>query len=385
LLPQPSQEHVRALLARGRVLSDTGDDWQASRIELERARDEAEALGREDLEFRARLELAYVNTLTATHIDAGAQEALAREALSVLERHQDEEGLARAWFVISASCWVRARWDDMREPLDRSIEHARRAGNRSMELEATTHVLAADMFGGATVEEGLRVARQVLADTSDSREIQAWAIRMIGTFLSLEGRFEEGRALLEQARSIFRELGNREAEAGLAFSTGPLELRAGNPVVAERDFRNALELAQEMGDRGRMTNLASGVAAALLAQGRAADAAEYAEIAGETALAEDASGQAWWRMVTAQVIARRGDFGAAIRLTEESISILQGTQELLTLPDLVLGQADVLRLAGRSDQAATALERAIELFERKGALAEVRRARELLASVAPER
>jgi class 3 adenylate cyclase/tetratricopeptide (TPR) repeat protein len=384
LLPEPSPEHVHALLTRGRVLSDTGEDWQASRIALERARDEAEALSREDLVFRARLELAYVHTLTGAQIDTDAQEALAREALLVLEQHDDEEGLARAWFVIATTFWVRARWDEMREPLRRSIENARRAGNRSMELEATEHELAAVMFGSATVQEGLLVARRVLADASDSRDVQGWAIRMIGTFLALEGRFDEGRELLEQARSIFRELGNGEAQVALAFSTGPLELRTGDPVAAEREFRYALELAGQMGDQGRMTNLASGLAEALLDQGRVDDAAEYADLARDTAPADDASGQGWWRMVTAKVLARHGDVDEAIRLAEESISILEGTDELMTLPDLVLGQADVLRLAGRTDEATGALERAIELFERKGALAEVRRTRELLTRIAGE-
>jgi class 3 adenylate cyclase/tetratricopeptide (TPR) repeat protein len=384
LLPEPSPEHVHALLTRGRVLSDTGEDWPESRIALEHARDEAEALGREDLVFRARLELAYVDTLTGAQIDTDAQEALARKALSALEQYGDEEGVARAWFVIATSYWVRARWDEMREPLRRSIEYARRAGNRSMELEATQHELAAVMFGGATVQEGLLVARRVLADASDSRDVQGWAIRMIGTFLALEGFFDEGRELLEQARSIFRELGNGEAQVALAFSTGPLERRAGDPVAAEREFRYALELAGQMGDQGRMTNLASGLAEALLDQGRVDDAAEYADLARDTAPAEDASGQGWWRMVTAQVLARRGDVDEAMRLAEESISILEGTDELLTLPDLMLGQAEVLRLAGRPNDAAEALERAIELFEQKGALAEAHRARELLATMEAE-
>jgi len=384
LLPEPGPEHVHALLARGRCLADTGEDWQGSRAALEAARLEAEALGREDLLFRARLELALVDTMTGSNIETDAQEALAREALAVLERHEDEEGLARAWFIIATASWVRARWDEMREPLRRSIEHARKAGNRSMELEATVHTLAAVVFGGATVDEGLQVARGVLADASDSRELQGWAIRMIGTLLSLQGRFDEGRELLEQARGIFRELGNAEAQVALAFSTGPLELRAGDPVAGEREFRYALDLAQQMGDRGRMTNLASGLAEALLAQGRVDDAAEFADLARDTAPPEDASGQGWWRMVTAEVLARRGDVDEAVRLAEESTAILEGTDELLTLPDLFLRKAEVLRLAGRTDEANAVLERAIEISEQKGALVEARRARELLATIAGE-
>jgi nanoRNase/pAp phosphatase (c-di-AMP/oligoRNAs hydrolase) len=46
-----------------------------------------------------------------------------------------------------------------------------------------------------------------------------------------------------------------------------------------------------------------------------------------------------------------------------------------------LDLAEVLRLAGRNDEAATALESAIELFNRKGNIVSARRAGELLAAL----
>ena len=239
----------------------------------------------------------------------------------------------------------------------RSIAYAERAGNRSMELEALVHDLAAVAFGSTPVDEGIRVARQVLEDVSDSRELQGWAIRFIGTFLALEGRVAEGRELLEQARAIFTELGNGEALVALAFSMGPLELRAGNAVAAEGEFRTALESAQRMGDRGRLTNLASGLADALLDQGRIDDAAEYVDLARDTAVKDDASGQGAWRMAAARLLLGRGETGEAIRLARESISFMESNQELLTLPDLVLRQAEVFQGAGLDEDAETCVSR----------------------------
>ena len=319
--------------------------------------------------------------MTGTVVDADAQEAQARASISALEAHHDDEGVARAWFVLATTYWVRARWDDMREPLSRSIAYAERAGNRSMELEALVHDLAAVAFGSTPVDEGIRVARQVLEDVSDSRELQGWAIRFIGTFLALEGRVAEGRELLEQARAIFTELGNGEALVALAFSMGPLELRAGNAVAAEREFRTALESAQRMGDRGRLTNLASGLADALLDQGRIDDAAEYVDLARDTAVKDDASGQGAWRMAAARLLLGRGETGEAIRLARESISFMESNQELLTLPDLVLRQAEVFQGAGLDEDARHAFRDAIDLFERKGSLAEAQRARDRLATM----
>jgi class 3 adenylate cyclase/tetratricopeptide (TPR) repeat protein len=381
LLPHPSPEHLHALLAHGRCLADTGVDWQTSRTVLEQAREEAAALGREDLRLRVQLELAYLDTITGTEIDADANEARARAAIAALERHDDDEGLARAWFVLSSTYWVRARWDDMREPLARSIDFARRAGNRSMELEALVHGLAAVAFGSTPVREGLVVAREVYDGVTDSRELQGWSLRFVGTFLALDGDVVEGRDLLEQARAIFTELGNGEALVALAFSTGPLELRSGDAVAAEREFRTALELAQRMGDQGRLTNLASSLADALVDQGRVDDAFVYVELARKSTPRDDASGQAWWRMAAARVLVRRGETDDALRFARESIAIMEPVQELLTLPDLLIRQAEIFRDAGLDVEARDALSRAVDLFTRKGATAEVRRAHDLLATL----
>ena len=158
LLSEPSPAHVMATLARGRCLGETGVDWGTSRIVLERALDEAETLNGEDLVLRARLEVSFVRTMMGTDVDAAEHEELARTAIEVLDQHGDDEGVGRAWFILASTYWVRARWDDMRWPLSRAIEYARRAGNRSMELEALTHNLAALAFGTTPLAEGLAAA-----------------------------------------------------------------------------------------------------------------------------------------------------------------------------------------------------------------------------------
>ena len=382
LLPELSPEHVLATLARGRCLGDTGVDWRASRAVLEHALDEADRLGQEDLVLRARLELSYVGTMMGSDVDAAANEELARTAIAALERHGDDEGVGRAWFVLASTYWVRARWDDMREPLARSVEYARRAGNRSMELEALVHDLATLAFGSTPVDEALAAARDVYDGVPDSRELQGWALRFIGTFHALDGRVAEGRDLLEQARAIFTELGDGEALMALAFSTGPLELRARDFVAAEREYRGALELAQRMGDVGRMSNLASGLADALLDQGRIDEAAEVVDLARSSALEDDASAQGTWRMAAARLLMNRGETDEAVRVARESMAIMESLQELVTLPDLLIRQAEVFRGAGHDEEARSALSRAVDVSRLKGASAEVQRASDLLAALA---
>ena len=243
-------------------------------------------------------------------------------------------------------------------------------------------VLVGGLFGSTPVRVGLPEARAILKEAGDSRELQGWALRMVGTFLAIEGHVEEGRELLEQARTIFDELGNRLARSVLAFSTGPLELRAGNPVAAEREFREALDGMQELGELGRQVNLAAFLADALLRQDRIDEAEHYARVAREAAQEGDASGHAFWRIASALVLVRRGAQEEAVGLAREAIALMADTTEALTLPWLLQREAEVLQLAGHDAEAAAALRKAIAVASQKGALAEVALAEQQLRTIA---
>ncbi len=384
LLLKPDPKHVLALLDLGRCLGEAGDDLQRSQLVLDEALAEADALGREDLQIRARLELSFVATLRGESRPE-EQEQLAREAIAVLERSGDDEGLARAWFVLATSFWIRSEWDTMRELLGHAIEHARRMGNRSIEIEAMVFVLAATMFGSTPVKDGIRVSQEILDDASDSRELQGWAVRMAGTFLALEGRFDEARERLARARAIFTELGNNAALVGITFSAGPLEVWSGDAVAAERELRRGLELAQRIGDRGRVPNLAALLASVLLDQGHTDDAEEYVNLARDGAHKSDSSAQALWRIAAARLLVRRGATEDAVTLTGEAVAALRETQELFTLSHLLIDAAEVLQLAGRPDDATETLQDAVRVSQQKGATALVRRANARLEQLAVSR
>ena len=140
---------------------------------------------------------------------------------------------------------------------------------------------------------------------------------------------------------------------------------------------------QRMGEQGRMSNLASGLADALLDQGRIDEAAEVLDLARSSALKDDASAQGTWRMAAARLSMQRGETGEAVRLARESIAIMESVQELLTLPDLLIRQAEVFRSANLDREARTALERAVDVSRLKGASAELQRAESILAALEP--
>jgi class 3 adenylate cyclase/tetratricopeptide (TPR) repeat protein len=382
LLPENTPERVLVLVDLGRILVEAGDDYHGARVALERAAGGAKALHREDLLFRAQLELSVLNQYTDPRFQPEGHEALARRAIEVLERQGDEEGLARAWYALALSDWARGRWDAMREPLPGAIEHARRAGSKSSELEVVIFLLVAMVFGSTPASEGIAAAHQVLEEYPDSLELQGWASRVLGTLVGLQGDEEAGRQFLEQARAIFTELGHKEALAALSFSTGGLELKAGNPVAAEREFRAGFELFQSMGERARASTIAAYLAQALIDQGRIDEAEDYVDVSRDMLAERDPGGEGQMKIAAARVFARRGKLDGAIRLAAEAIAIGGEIEELLNLADLLLWQAEVLEMAGRTADAQAALREAADAAARKGALVDERRARERLAALA---
>jgi class 3 adenylate cyclase/tetratricopeptide (TPR) repeat protein len=382
LLPENAPEQVLTLVDLGRILVESGDDFQGARVALERAQAGAEALGREDLLIRAQIELSLLEMLTASDFEPDEHATLARRAVQVLEREGDEEGLARAWYALALGGWNAGMWDSMREPLARAIEHARRASSKSIEREVLGFDLGAIHFGSTPVADGIAATREILEQHPDSREIQGWTSRVLGTLIALQGDEDTGRELLEEARVIFTELGHKEALGVLPFSTAPLELRAGNPIAAERELRTGIEILEGMGDRARSGHLTAMLAAPLVDQGRLDEAAEYVEVARETVPDIDLSGLAQVKISAARVLVRRGEPKEAVRLAAEGIALMDETEELLLMPDLLMWQAEVLELAGRLEDAQAALSEAAEVAARKGATVDERRARERLAALA---
>jgi hypothetical protein len=99
---------------------------------------------------------------------------------------------------------------------------------------------------------------------------------------------------------------------------------------------------------------------------------------------KDPTGQAVIRMTAARVHAHRGQVEEAIRLAAEAVEHMDETEELLNVPDILVWQSEVLKLAGQTEEAADALRKAVDAAARKGAVVDERRARERLAELEVE-
>jgi tetratricopeptide (TPR) repeat protein len=246
-------------------------------------------------------------------------------------------------------------------------------------------VLHAIRYGPTPVTDGHRRAAEILEHAKDPL-LEAYALRCLGDFGAMEGRFEEARKLIAEAKAIYEGLGLEMQIAHTAEQESAyLEMLADDPVAAERELRLAYEALQ----RGGMVNSAASAAGylghALCGQGRYEEAAGFAAISEDTAVTNDANTQILWRRVRARVLARQGALESAEALGREAVRLSGKTDALDDRGDTLMDLADVLRVVGRGDEAATTFAEARRLYERKGNVVSRAKAAALLAEFTTSR
>jgi tetratricopeptide (TPR) repeat protein len=117
------------------------------------------------------------------------------------------------------------------------------------------------------------------------------------------------------------------------------------------------------------------LADALHAQGRGSEAAPLIELAAGWTLVDDTEAQMGLLRVRANLLALEGELEEAERLACEGLELASQTDYLNDHAKALADLADVLELAGRREEAAAALEQALELYERKGNLVMAERTR----------
>ncbi|HEX9416909.1 MAG TPA: adenylate/guanylate cyclase domain-containing protein [Gaiellaceae bacterium] len=379
LLPERDARRTPLLVDLGRALMDFGQLERAERSLVE-AIDIAHDRDQRTLELRALLEHRLLRTLVDQSVFDDFK-STAEEAIDELEQLGDEAALAKGWAMIAHVHLMEMSGGAMAEALERSIEHARRAGDRKQEIESLIWLLRNCWFGPRPVDEGIRLCNALLEDPETEPGLESVALQVLGCLLGMRGDFEEGRQLLRRARSVQIDLGMMIAvAAGNSMMGSELELLAGDPVASEAQAREGYEILESMGEKGYLSTIAGHLAEALYEQGRYDEAEEAALSANALGSPEDVETHRRWKAVEAKILARRGDFEEAAQLGREAVSLADQTDSY-SRADSRLNLAEVLMIAGRSDEASPLLDEAIALYEQKGMVAAARRARRLVAEL----
>jgi tetratricopeptide (TPR) repeat protein len=382
LLPAKGRERAELLAQLAFALFETGE-FERLQAVVDETTETATACGAPDLEAYALIVGLWIRLSWNPEGWVEAAQTQATRAISTFTAVGDERGLAKGWALLGLVHIERAQFASAEDAWEQAAAHAHRAGDRRDELESLSWVPLAVWAGPTPADAALRRCEAVLERAGGDRKVIASALTARALLEAGLERFEEARELIGRAKALLQEVALTPWLAGpLAQFAGWVELLAGNPVAAGQELRWGYDTLRDIGELSWLSTLTAILAEALYAQGRDDEAEQLARESEESAGAEDTYSHAMSRSVRAKVLARRGATAESDRLSGEAVALADTTDFLHLRWHVRLSRHEVLRLAGRDGESRPLLEEAIRIAERKGSLAGVRRAEELLGRLA---
>jgi len=356
--------------------------FASAREALEEAAVLARAADDAHVEWLARVELAF---LRIRQEPEGAAEAALREgqaAIAAREADLDHEVLARAWDLIAEAHLLRSQAVEQTRALERSLEHARQTGDLTLEVRLVTRSAPPIIFGAVPVDEGMRYVDGVLESLGDLPAVQAFALHVLGHLRARMGQFDGAREAMDEWRRRFRELGQEMQYAMSAGCVWDVCSWAEDWAGGEKVLRESYELLEQMGEKSFLSTLACFLGEAVYRQGRIDEAERYSVVSQELGASDDRLNETAWRTLRAKVYAARGNLDVAEALAREAVAIAAETDYFELAAGTWLDLAEILEAAGDTGGRAAAGE-ALALYERKGNLVGVRRAKAIIEATPP--
>jgi class 3 adenylate cyclase/tetratricopeptide (TPR) repeat protein len=369
-------ESVDWLIRRARAEALKGDTDGATLVYRE-ASARGHSSGDEGARWRGDLALMRQQLFIDPAWSPQAARELAERAIPVLEALNDDYGLAWAWRLMGDAANHTGRFEEWHRAYDRAAEHARRAGEQSIEAAALNEMSDALVLGPTPVAEAMIRCEQLLQDGRGGLETKLWVSRDVALLAAESGRFDHARELLAKSNIGFGELGLGRLVLLGGEAAGRVELLAGDYVRAATLFTELLEGLQKVGETIDTDYYCALLAEALYEQGRIEEAEEYADL-GESLLGVSPHYVASLRSIRARLVAHRGRYEEAVRLAREGVESSQKTDAIAVQADSSMALGDVLVGAGRTDESVTATKHALGLYELKGSLVRAERARQRL-------
>jgi tetratricopeptide (TPR) repeat protein len=323
-----------------------------------------------------------------TESDVTSEELLdaAGRAIVVFEEFGDELGLARAWRLVAQAHYLAQRAAASAAAAEEALARIRRVGDPFEEREIVEWLLVVQQLGPMPIAAAIDRTRILLADAGSDRLLRVIVLSTLAVFEASLGHAEDAAKLVAEARRALDEHGDLIpvcfwCRAWVRILSDDLE-------EAEADLRAGYEALRTLGRTGHFSSQCVLLAHVSYRLGRHDNAERYAEEAQAASRANDVHTWTSVRAIRASVLAWRGDVEHAERLARDAVDYAAEGDFLPVHADALMGLARVLRLAGRSAEAAAPLEEAVGLLERKGDIVSAARTRALLAelgtSSAPE-
>ena len=377
LLRIDDDARLELLLELGAVAGSLGEYARAAAM-LTEVMEAAAVKGDPRLQHHALLELSLQRAFTDPASTAEDLREANERAIAVFEASGDTLGLARAWRHLGYLHQFRCHWNAEREAMERALAFAEEARDERETRQIRSGLVNALVYGPMPVPEALERLERMLSDARGRRYSVAYVLEGIALMRAMRGDFDEARRALSEARSVFTDLGLPFRAGTTALFSAPVELLADDPAEAEAVLRAGSDVLRAHGETGVFATLAGYRAEALYRLGRYDDAERATRESEANASVDDVDAQPRWRTVRAKIAARRGDVDLALRLNSEAIEYLEGSDYLDLRGDVLLDRAEVLRVAGRVEEARASATDALRLYEQKGNIASAERAQAVL-------
>jgi class 3 adenylate cyclase/tetratricopeptide (TPR) repeat protein len=306
------------------------------------------------------------------HTDPGMTHARAEKeldrAMQLYRQVGDERGLARAMTEAGRLPFWRGETQRSVEQMELAAAYARAAGDRAQELAALTTLVTAMVDGPAPVVTALARIEETARLTTGASHADMALLRCRAELELALGHYEAATGFADAAEALATDLGETLAvHTGIARVRARLAFAMDDPLTAERVMRAACDALYAIGDFGHLVSSLPVLAEALYALGRIDEVADDIDRAFGFLTDEDLDGQVSMRRARSWLLACRGQLEEAEGVVREALAYAERTDYLMLQAEVLADLADLLVLMSRPDQAATALESAIALHERKGA------------------
>jgi DNA-binding SARP family transcriptional activator/tetratricopeptide (TPR) repeat protein len=380
LLPEDDRARPELLSDLGYALFEVGELDRANST-LGEAVEAARERGDAGIEWSAIVKLGNVRMYTEPErMDPEGLVRDASTAIEVLEGLGDELGLARAWGLLSEARWITGAMTEAAEASRWAAQHGRRAGSPREESWGLGAYAMALLYGPTPAPEARATTERLLREAAGSLVTEANLFGFLAAHEAMTGRIEEARGHIEQSCERLLDLGLRWQLGVQELLGGYVELLGGDPVASERYMRAARDSFIAIGDRWFLSTVAVDLPRPVYEQGRYEDARVLVEAIDEVPAPADSEWQVKRRGIRARLLAREGRVEEAERIAREGVAVAAQTDQLWFHADAVIDLADVLRMAGRQEEAAGTAAEALALCERKGNVASAAVARGLLGA-----
>jgi tetratricopeptide (TPR) repeat protein len=275
------------------------------------------------------------------------------------------------------------RFAEVESAGEKALAYAKAANNPKERTETLNWLMIAATYGPLPVDEGLDRCDALASEAETNLWMESLVAGTRGRLLGMKGQFADARTGLHRAVEIYSELGEKVfAASSQAQGCAAIEVLAGDLDAAERLQRSGNEQLKQLGARSFRSTVLCLLAETMYRKNSLDEAEALTMEAESIGDDDDVATQAGWRAVRAKVLARRGMTGEAEALAREAASLAEQTSDYLMRPDVFMDLAEVLAIAGRTDEAIELIHDALRLYEKKGNLVSAERARRSLASMA---